>query len=303
MNRALTLALTFATLVTTGLIAQPINPVVREGVTEKISDHVYVIPDASVPLVPNVGIIVGSRATLVVDTGLGLRNGEAVMREVRKVSQHEELYLVTTHVHPEHDLGAMAFPKTTKLLRSIDQEKDIAEFGLQMAQLFSQRSPFIADLLKGAQFRQADTTFNREYTLDLGGVRVRLMAMGANHTRGDTALWVETDKILFSGDVVMRPQPSFASPYSTVSHWLVSLDALEELQPQRIVPSHGPIGDITLIAGYRAYLTTIHSRVAALKKDGKTADEAAEIVAAELQPKYPDRGRIVGAAKAAYAEK
>src|SRR5690242_11961202 len=60
-------------------------PLIREGVTEKISDHVYVIPDNSVPLVPNVGIVVGSRATLVVDTGLGARNGATVMKEVAKV--------------------------------------------------------------------------------------------------------------------------------------------------------------------------------------------------------------------------
>ena len=66
--------------------AQPINPVVREGVTEKISPHVHVIPDASVPLVPNVGIIVGTRGVFVIDTGLGKKNGEAVMREVMKLS-------------------------------------------------------------------------------------------------------------------------------------------------------------------------------------------------------------------------
>ena len=40
------------------------DPLVREGATVKITPHVYVIPDDNVPLVPNVGIIVGSRATL-----------------------------------------------------------------------------------------------------------------------------------------------------------------------------------------------------------------------------------------------
>ena len=60
--------------------APPVPPRIREGVTEKISGHVYVIPDDSVPLVPNVGIVVGSRGTLVIDTGLGARNGAAVMR-------------------------------------------------------------------------------------------------------------------------------------------------------------------------------------------------------------------------------
>src|ERR1044071_6765215 len=84
-------------------VAQPINPVVREGVTEKISDHVHVIPDASVSLVPNIGIIVGTHGTFVVDTGLGVRNGQAVLREVAKLSKNAELYLATTHFHPEHD--------------------------------------------------------------------------------------------------------------------------------------------------------------------------------------------------------
>ena len=282
--------------------AQPINPLVREGVTEKISEHVHVIPDASVPLVPNVGIIVGSHGTFVVDTGLGERNGQAVLREVAKVSRNTELHLATTHFHPEHDLGAGAFPADTDMIRSRDQQKDIDEFGLQLAQSFSSRSPYSAELLKGAAFRKANTFFDREQVVDLGGVRVRLIAMGANHTRGDTAFWIEPDGVLFSGDVVMRPQPAFASPYSSLRHWLGSLDTLEKLQPKRIVPSHGPMGDGSLIAAYRTYLTGIQTRTAALKQEGKSADQAAEIVATEMQKQYPDRGRLSGAVRAAYAE-
>lgn len=295
-------ALSALVLAALSALAQPVNPIVREGVTEKISDHVYYIPDGSVSLVPNVGIVVGTRGTFVVDTGLGVRNGEAVLREVGKVSRNRELYLATTHFHPEHDLGAMAFPPATKMLRSTDQQKDIAEFGLQLAKAFSTRSPFIADLLKGAEFRPADTVFEREHIVDLGGVRVRLIAMGANHTRGDTVFLVEPDGVLFSGDIVMHPLPSFASPYSTLRHWLVSLDALEKLQPKQIVPSHGPKGDTALIIDYRTYLTAVQARTAEQKKQGKTVDEAVTLVSAELQEKYPDRGRLGGAIRAAYAE-
>ena len=116
-----TLAVTFTTSLVLLVAAQQPparpDPLIKEGVTEKISEHVYVIPDGSVPLVPNVGIIVGSRATLVVDTGMGARNGQTVLREVGKVSRNRELYLATTHVHPEHDLGAGAFPPETKMIR------------------------------------------------------------------------------------------------------------------------------------------------------------------------------------------
>jgi glyoxylase-like metal-dependent hydrolase (beta-lactamase superfamily II) len=285
------------------LVAQPVNPVVREGVTEKISAHVHVIPDASVSLVPNVGIIVGTKGTFVVDTGLGVKNGQAVMREVDKVKAGTELYLGTTHFHPEHDLGALAFPAHTKMLRSSDQLKDIAEFGLQMARTFSGRSPFVADLLKDAEFRKADITFERDHVIDLGDVRVRVMAMGANHTRGDTAFFVEPDGVLFSGDVVMKPLPSFASPYSTIAHWHESLNAFAKLAPKKIVPSHGPVGEgSALIGAYRDYFQAVHARAAALKKEGKTIDDTVRIVTDELAAKYGDRGRLGGAIRAAYNE-
>ncbi|MEO6340035.1 MAG: MBL fold metallo-hydrolase [Caulobacteraceae bacterium] len=282
-------------------LAQPADPLVREGATQKISEHVYVIPDFSTPLTPNVGIIVGSKATLVVDTGLGPRNGETILREVAKVSKNRELYLVTTHVHPEHDLGASAFTGA-KLIRSADQVKDIAEFGLTTARQFSQRSPMTAELLKDAQYRKADIVFEREHLLDLGGVKVRLIAMGPNHTRGDTAMFVEPDEVLFSGDVAMSALPAFASPYSKVSQWLASLDRFEAMKPMRIVPSHGPLGDLSFVSGYRAFLKTVQARAGELKTQGKGVDETVATLQGELQGRYPDRNRMGGAIRAAYAE-
>src|SRR5215510_9855093 len=89
--------------------AQAPLPLIRENATVKVSPHVYVIPDGNVGAVPNVGIVVGSKATLVIDTGLGPRNGETVLREVGKVSKNAELYIVSTHFHAEHILGESVF--------------------------------------------------------------------------------------------------------------------------------------------------------------------------------------------------
>lgn len=86
-------------------------PLVQENKTIKVSDHVYVIPDGRVNLVPNIGIIVGSRATLVVDAGMGPRNGQTVLRELAKVNKNTDLYFTTTHFHPEHMTGVQAFPR------------------------------------------------------------------------------------------------------------------------------------------------------------------------------------------------
>jgi glyoxylase-like metal-dependent hydrolase (beta-lactamase superfamily II) len=277
------------------------DPLVKEGVTEKISDHVYVIPDGNVPLVPNVGIIVGTRATLVIDTGLGARNGQAVMRETEKVSKNQELYLATTHVHPEHDLGAGAFPASTKMIRSRSQQEEIAATGLETAQRFAGMSAVNAQLLEGVQFRKADITFDDEHTLDLGGVRVRLIAVGPAHTRGDTAFFVEGDRVLFSGDVAMVALPAFTSSQSTIKQWLANLDLFDSLKPRRIVPSHGPMGDLGLVTNYRTFLNTVVQRVRALKMQGRTLDETVQTLQNELQTRY-DRQRMTSAIRAAYAE-
>ena len=280
----------------------PADPIVKTEGLRQVSPHIYIIPDNSVPLVPNVGFVIGERGILVIDTGLGPRNGSAVLEVAKELGGSRALYLVTTHFHPEHDLGAQVFPESTTLIRSNDQAKDIAEFGLQLAQVFARRSAVNAELLKDADFRKANVTFDRDYALDLGGVKVQLIAMGANHTRGDTAIWIESDRVLFSGDVAMRAQPAFASPYSTIRQWLSSLDKLEALKPAVIVPSHGPTGDAAFISGYRNYLIEVRDRTAADKKAGRTADQTTETVTAAMAERFSDKGRLAGAIKAAYAE-
>lgn len=287
------------------LAAQSRDPLVREGATRKISPHVYIIPDDDVPLVPNVGMVVGTRATLVIDTGLGPRNGETVVREVAKVSRNADLYLAVTHVHPEHDLGAQAFPAATRMIRSKGEDQDISEFGLQLANTFAGQSPVRAELLKGAVYRKTDISFDQRYELDLGGVRVLMMTVGPAHTRGDTVFFVEGDATLFAGDVVMSAFPAFASPYSSVRAWLAALDRLDALKPRVIVPSHGRLVDASGIAKYRDYLRAVQTRVGELKRQGKSADDTAQIVQTELQARFADMAqpsRISGAAKAAYGE-
>lgn len=310
MNRrsaAIGLALMSIAVLSPAIAQQPAapaasaGPMVKVGATQKLSTHVYAIPDGSTPGVPNVGFIVGSKATLVVDTGMGPPNGKTVLAEAQKLSATNKIYLVTTHVHPEHDLGAQAFPATTTLIRSKAQVAEIAEEGMRTADVFRGRSEINKQLLDGAQFRKADVTFETSYDLDLGGVKVQLVTLGTAHTQGDTGIFVEGDGVLFSGDVAMKALPA-VSAKSTSKQWLASLDKLAAFNAKIVVPSHGPIGDAAYISAYRTYLVRVRDRAAALKKEGKTVDQTVEALTAELKADYPDTGRAAGAIRAAYAD-
>ena len=162
-----------------------------------------------------------------------------------------------------------------------------------------------AELLKDAKGRKADITFERDYELDLGGVRVRMVVVGPTHTRGDTAFFVQGDGILFSGDVVMNQSFLAATAVSSMKAWLTAFDTFEAMRPRTIVPAHGAVGAGSIIADNRAIMQGVQARVRELKAQGRTLDDTATTVQAEFQAKHPEWPRANGlaaAARSAYAE-
>lgn len=281
------------------------DPLVKENATVKIGPHTYVIPDDNVGLVPNVGIVVGTTGTLVIDPGLGRRNGETVLREVAKISKNADLYIASTHFHAEHTTGYVAFPPTAKYINSKVQEDEFAQGGMQMVQMFSGRSPATAEILKDAARRPAAITFDRDYTLNLGGVSVRFVVVGPTHTRGDTGFFVTGDNVLFAGDVVMNNSFLAANASSSMKAWLAAFDTFDALKPQTVVPSHGAVGTGALIGANREILRAIDARARALKAQGRTADDTATTVSQEMQalhPGWPRANGIAALARAAFNE-
>jgi glyoxylase-like metal-dependent hydrolase (beta-lactamase superfamily II) len=306
VTRLLPLALIPCAIVALSAQRGPVpDPLVKENATVKVARHTYVIPDDNVPLVPNVGIVVGSRATLVIDPGLGRRNGETVLREVAKVSKNTEVYIATTHYHPEHTTGYVAFPPAATYIDANVQEDEFAENGMQMVQMFSGRSPLTTELLKDAARRPAAITFDHEYGVRLGDVEVRLVTVGPTHTKGDTVAFVTGDNVLFAGDVVMNNSFLAAMPASSMKAWLAAFDVLAAMKPSVIVPSHGAVGTGALIATNRDVMRAIRDRAVALKAQGKSVDETATTIQAEFQAQHPGWPRASGlgpAARSAYQE-
>lgn len=281
------------------------DPLVRENETRKLGSHTYAIPDGNVSLVPNVGIVVGSEATLVIDPGLGRRNGETVLREVAKITSNRTFYIASTHFHAEHTTGYLAFPPDARYVNSNVQETEFGEAGLQMVEMFSRRSPVTAEILAGTTRRVADITYDGEYRLDLGGVAVRMVVVGPAHTRGDTAFFVDGDNVLFTGDFVMNESFVAAGGAASMRGWLAGLDRLSALRPTTVVPAHGQFGAGDLIATNRTFIQEINARTLELKKAGRSIDDVVKTVSAELTAKHPDWPRATGIgnlARAAFSE-
>jgi glyoxylase-like metal-dependent hydrolase (beta-lactamase superfamily II) len=256
--------------------------------TTRVSEHVQVILGF-----PNIAIVTGDRATLVVDTGLGPSNGATVARVAKRLSKGQKLFLTTTHFHPEHAAGEGGFPPETVLIRNAVQEQEMVQHGAEMLAMFNRLSPEFKKLLEGVtQLRKPDVVFDKEAQVDLGGVTARLLWFGAAHTKGDELTFVEPDRTLISGDVVQnKVVPSISGDGGSLTSWLQVLDQAEKLKPAHIVPDHSRPGDGSLIEQDHLFILDMRSRALDLKKQGVSAADAGKRMATEFQTAYPEWAR------------
>jgi glyoxylase-like metal-dependent hydrolase (beta-lactamase superfamily II) len=298
MNRFTLFAL--GSLFAASAAAQMPQPLMKED-TVKISDHVWAIIGF-----PNIAIIVGDRATLVVDTGLGPRNGATVARVAAKLSRAPKLFLTTTHFHPEHAGGEPGFPAGTILIRNTVQQQEMEQHGVEILDRFRKMSAQNEELLKDVtSLRTPDILFQDEAKLDLGGVTARLLWLGGGHTKGDELTFVEPDRTLVSGDIVQnKVVPGIADNGGTSSSWIAVLDKLAALNVQHVLPDHSPAGDGSLITSERNFISDVQARALALRRQGISAEDAGKQLSVDLKTKYSDwpSMNVAGLVQRIYAE-
>ena len=287
-------------LTSVGASSQMSQPMVGENTT-KISDHVWAIMGF-----PNIAIVVADRATLVVDTGMGPKNGATAARVAAKLAPAgQKLFLTTTHFHPEHAAGEPGFPAATILIRNSLQQQEMEKHGQEIMDRFSQNSAQNKELLAGVRLRTPDVTFDQEAKVDLGGVTVRLLWFGEAHTKGDELIFVEPDRTLISGDVVQnKTMPNISDSGGTPSTWLAVLDKIAALKAAHVLPDHSAPGDGSLVAEERNLILDIRTRALALKRQGISADDAGKQVSADLKQQHPDwpNTNAAGFVKSVYSE-
>src|SRR5215813_2111098 len=298
--KSVSTVLTLVAIIAATTLGQQGQPPVGENATQ-ISEHTWAIIGF-----PNIAIIAGNRSTLVVDTGMGPKNGATAARVASKLApNNQKLFLTTTHFHPEHAAGEPGFPAGTVLIRNLVQQQDMEKHGVEVMDRFRNNSAQNRELLDGVVLRAPDVVFDREARVDLGGVQVRLLWFGEAHTKGDELIFVEPDRTLISGDVVQnKTMPNIADDGGTPSSWLSVLDKIEALKAAHILPDHSPPGDGSLVAAERNLIIEIRTRALALKRQGISLDEAGRQVTADLKTAHPDwpNTNAAGFVRAVFAE-
>jgi glyoxylase-like metal-dependent hydrolase (beta-lactamase superfamily II) len=274
---------------------RPPAPHVDPTALKEIAPGVYVITDRRVPLVPNIGIILGSEAALVVDTGMGPVNGQKVLDCAMKLAGERPLILTLTHFHPEHGFGAQAFMAAAWIHYNRSQRDELRAKGEGYLGMFKTFGPDVAAALEGTKLVEPDQVYEgASASIDLGGRTVEFRTWGLAHTAGDQVVWLPKERILFTGDLaeerIFPIFPWFPPDDADIdaARWAHVLTELVGLNPAIVVPGHGDIGGAEILTAVRDYIVDLGKRVAAERNAGKDADAIVASLAPKVRAEHPD---------------
>ncbi|SMC90261.1 MBL fold metallo-hydrolase [Lentzea albidocapillata] len=268
------------------------DPAVHVSGATEVAGGVLVIPNEHVGLVPNIGIVSGTEAILVVDTGLGLTNASLVRDFAEGVARGRRIHLTTTHFHPEHAFGASVFEDSYLVNRA--QADDLRRKGSGYLQMFRGFGGAIAERLADVEIPVPDEVFDGVRSLDLGGRTVLLRPTGRGHTLGDQVVEVPDAGVLFTGDLAETGQfaifPWFPPHDTDVSGlgWIGVLDGLIAGEPRVVVPGHGSVGDVAVLQGVRDYLGELRDETWRRRDSAAGLDEIVAEVTAVLVERHPE---------------
>ena len=278
----------------------------------KIADGVYyATATGSMVTGSNNVVIIGSRDVLVVDTGTTPAAARAFIQDLKLLTPKPVRYVVNTHFHYDHTDGNQVYAGTADIIaheyvkqaietldvlhrepfktsqltnvpRRIDMLKQqVAAANDPAAKRMLEQQLKVAqegwEQLKEIKPTPPNVTYSTKKVLDLGGREVQLLFLGRGHTNGDTVAFLPKERIVATGDL-MESQIAYMGD-AQFDEWGTTLDALKKLDFETDLPGHGmPFKGKALITAFQGYLKDLTKQAADLRKQGLTAEAAAQRV-------------------------
>ncbi|WP_037374376.1 MBL fold metallo-hydrolase [Sedimenticola selenatireducens] len=205
----------------------------------------------------NLGFVVGDKAVAVIDSGYGEAMAEAMLTRIRAITDRPIKYVINTNSQPHRIMGNSAYRRAgAEVIAAAEAVPRITSEGPQFAATVAE----LLGLPSGsvAPPEAPDRILEQETFLDLGGVGLRLIPVGQAHTAGSLIAVVESDRVVFAGDVLYGGRLLAVLSQSRVAGWIEAYERLREFGDFRFVPGHGNPG---ILANFKQptykYLTTL----------------------------------------------
>ncbi len=229
------------------------------------------------------GLIVGSKASLLIETMLNRRLNSQVQALAAKATSKPMTYAVNTSAHGDHSFGNMYMPAGTRIVQHINT-KNYVDGHLEDDKAFMIKNFGAGRGIEPIQARTGDVLVpsGGRVILDLGGKRVEIIDFGFAQTGGDLFVWEPDAKVMWSGNAIIASRP--ALPWLLDGHLLETLATLRSvyafLPPDaRIVPGHGAVMGREAMKWQIDYLEAVKQGVEKAIAEGLSLEQTVQRVA------------------------
>jgi cyclase len=197
----------------------------------------------------NAGFILDDKGTTVIDTCFTEKRSRAFADAVRRTAGDDRPVrtLINTHHHGDHTHGNFVFGPGTAIVAHELCREEVLATGLGTKALWP-------DVDWGdIEITPPNITFRQWLSVWAGDIPIELIFVGPAHTSNDIVAWLPEQRVLFAGDVVFNGGTPFVI-MGSVSGSLEALKTLRKLNPETIVPGHGPVCAPAVLYEIESYL-------------------------------------------------
>lgn len=268
---------------------------------QKVSEHVYFVQGkAGVAtdnqgFISNAGFIVTKAGVVVFDTLGSPALGRMLYDHIRSVTPLPIVKVVLSHYHADHIYGLQLFKELGAEIIAPRGAYDYLNSPQAAERLEERRfslEPWVNDK---TYLVEPDQVIEKPQSFKVGEMSFTLNVLGAAHSDGDMTMFIEPDRVLFSGDIIFEGRVPYLGDANT-KNWLETLQKMELNQLIALIPGHGPAAKnpnqaVTATRHYLARVREVMGKAVADFQDFASAYEQADWSEFEKLPAFAEAHR------------
>ena len=232
----------------------------------------------------NASFVVGSLGVVVIDTGGSFKVGNQLRDAIKKVTDKPILYVINTHVHPDHIYGNAAFLADKP--EFIGHEKLATAMELRREQYTKLNAKLLGNDAKGSELVKPTIAVKTTLELDLGDRKLMLTAHPVAHTNTDVSALDSKSSTLFTGDLLFIERTPVLE--GDITGLIAELEKFKSSASKQVVPGHGAVTKDwkRAIENQQRYLNALLTDIRASIKKGESMESAMNSAAASEKDKW-----------------
>ena len=234
----------------------------------------------------NAGFIVGDDGVLVIDSLRVPSFARGLINDIKTVTSKPVRYVVDTHSHWDHSWGNEEFPDSIIVghQNCYNEMIDVEWNDAWRKKVVNANDPWSKEAGL-VNIVPPTLTFDTSMRLYFAGREIQLLYFGRAHTSGDTFIYLPEERIVFTGDVIQDAgMPFLADSYP--EEWPATDDKLVDLEVDRFVSGHGPIGNHKALSESRDFMHKFVETIKMAKDDGQDENSASNHTAIAIGDQF-----------------